>query len=204
MGVVVTGFGWISGNGFDATYGTWAFSTQNPGVGNPTRFSFDASGGFSPTVSISGTVIYCSGNPMPNVTLTRNGTTSGSTLSDGSGNYTFSFLPSGGNYLVTPTKTARAPGSTGIDTVDVIATQRQFLGLGTPLSGCRLTAADVNSDTSINTQDVIAIQRFALGFTSGIANTGRYQFTPANRTYPGVVTDQTGQNYDIGLRRRRW
>ena len=84
---------------------------------------------------------------MPNVTLTLTGTVSGSTLSDGSGNYTFSSLPSGGNYTVTPTKTALTPGSAGINTVDVIATQRHFLNIGTPLSGCRLTAADVNGDT---------------------------------------------------------
>ena len=80
--------------------------------------------------------------------------------------------------------------------MDVIATQRHFLSVGTLLSGCRLTAADVNGDTAVNTVDVIAIQRFFLGLSTGIANAGKYQFTPASRTYPGVVTDQTGQNYD--------
>ena len=97
---------------------------------------------------------------------------------------------------MTPSKTARTPGSPGINTVDVIAAQRHFLNLGTPLSGCRLAAADVNGDTSINTVDVIAIQRFFLSLSTGIANTGKYQFTPVNRSYPGVVSDQTGQNYD--------
>ena len=119
-----------------------------------------------------------------------------STMTDGSGNYTFSSVPSGGSYTVTPAKAALTPGSAGINTVDVIATQRHFLNLGTPLAGCRLTAADVNGDTAVNTVDVIAIQRFFLGLATGTANTGKYQFTPANRTYPGVVTDQTAQNYD--------
>ncbi len=120
----------------------------------------------------------------------------GSTLSDGSGNYMFSSLPSGGNYTVTPTNAARTPGSDNINTVDVIATQRHFLNLGTPLAGCRLTAADVNGDTAIDTVDVIAIQRFFLGLSTGIANVGKYKFTPANRTYTAIVTNQTGQNYD--------
>ena len=97
--------------------------------------------------------------------------------------------------MVTPTKSARTPGSAGIDTVDVIAAQRHFLNLGTPLSGCRLQAADVNGDTVINTVDVIAIQRFFLGLTTGIANTGKYRFVPMNRTYPGIVSNQTAQNY---------
>ena len=133
---------------------------------------------------------------MPNVTLTLTGSDSGSTLSNGSGNYTFSSLPSGGNYTVTPAKVALAPGSSGIDTVDVIATQRHFLNLGTPLSGCRLMAADVNGDAAIDTVDVIAIQRFFLSLSTGIANTGKYKFNPVNRGYSGIVTDQTAQNYD--------
>jgi len=120
----------------------------------------------------------------------------GSTLTDASGNYQFSSLTSGGTYTVTPTKVALAPGSTGINTVDVVAVQRHFLNLGTPLTGCRLTAADVNGDTIINTVDVIAIQRFFLDSSTGIANVGKYQFNPANRTYPGIIIDQTGQNYD--------
>ena len=117
-------------------------------------------------------------------------------MSDGSGNYAFSSLPSGGNYAVTPSKANRVPGSAGIATQDVIATQRHFLNLGTPLAGCRLTAADVNGDSAVNTFDVIAVQRFFLGLTTGIAQTGHYKFTPINRTYTGVTTDQNGQNYD--------
>ena len=132
---------------------------------------------------------------MPGVTLTLAGDAGGSTASDGSGNYTLS-VPAGGSYSVTPTMPVLAPGSTGIDTVDVIAVQRYFLNQGPPLSGCRLTAADVNGLNGVDTVDVIAIQRFFLGLTTGIANVGKYQFNPVNRSYSGVVTDQTAQNYD--------
>jgi hypothetical protein len=152
-----------------------------------------------PSITISGTISYCSNpvpGPVPNVTVTLTGSSSGLTLSNSSGNYQFSSLPSGGNYTVTPSKSTRLPGSAGIDTVDVVATQRHFLNLGTPLSGCRLTAADVNGDSAVNTIDVVAIQRFFLGSSTGIANVGKYQFIPASRNYPGVVSDQTGQNYD--------
>jgi hypothetical protein len=82
-----------------------------------------------------------------------------------------------------------------INTVDVIAVQRHFLMLGTPLSGCRLTAADVNADSAVNTIDAIAIQRFYLGLTTGTANVGQYEFSPVSRTYTGLSNDQTGQNY---------
>jgi len=98
---------------------------------------------------------------------------------------------------VTATKPALTPGSAGISTVDAIAAQRHFFGLGPPLSGCRLTAADVNGDGTVDTVDAIAIQRFFLGQSTGIANVGMYQFSPANRNYPEVVTDQAAQNYDM-------
>jgi hypothetical protein len=132
---------------------------------------------------------------VPNVTLTLTGSTSGSTLSNASGNYTFSGLPTGNTYTVTPSKAARAPGTGNINSVDVISVQKQFL-TGTFLSGCRLTAADVNGSGTVNTQDVIAVQRFFLGFTTAIANVGKYKFTPVSRTYTGVVSNQTAQNYD--------
>jgi hypothetical protein len=128
--------------------------------------------------------------------MTLTGTSGGSTTTDGSGNYSFSELVSGGTYTVTPSKTALTPGSSGIDTIDVIAIQRQFLNIGTPLSGCRLTAADVNADSSIDTVDVIATQRFFLNLSTGLGNVGKYRFNPTNNTYTSITTDQSGQNYD--------
>ena len=80
--------------------------------------------------------------------------------------------------------------------MDVVADQRHFLSQGTPLSGCRLTAADVNGLNGIDTVDVIALQRFFLGFSTGLANAGKYQFNPVSRGYTGIVSDQTSQNYD--------
>ena len=57
-------------------------------------------------------------------------------------------------------------------------------------------AADVNGDSAVNAVDVVAIQRFFLILATGTANVGKYQFNPVSRSYSGIVTDQTGQNYD--------
>ncbi len=149
-------------------------------------------------ITISGTVVYCSNpslNPVPGVTLSLTGDTTDSTLSDGSGNYTFT-ENSGGNYTVTPTKAALAPGSGGINTVDSVAVQMHYLHFAFIPPGCRLTAADVDADGLIDTVDAIAIQRFYLGYGTGIGNVGKYQFNPASRNYLAVVTNQTGQDYD--------
>lgn len=150
------------------------------------------------SVNISGNITYCSNpslDPVPGVTLTLTGDSGGSTSSDGVGNYTLSSVPSGGNYTVTPTMPALAPGSPGIDTIDVVAIQRQFLNQGVPLSGCPLIAADVNADSSVDTIDVIATQRFFLGLSTGIGNAGQHLFNPASRSYSGVTNNQTNQNY---------
>ena len=127
------------------------------------------------------------------MTLTLTGSASGSTLSDASGNYQFLGLAPGGSYTVTATKSAVAPGSPNINTIDVVATQRHFLQI-VPLSGCRLKAADVNGDNTVNTIDALAIRQFFFAHPS--VNVGKYQFTPASRTYPGLMSNQTGQNYD--------
>ena len=97
---------------------------------------------------------------------------------------------------MTPSKAALSPGTAGINTVDVVAVQRHFLTIPPIPSGCQLTAADVNGDSHVNTSDVIAIQRFALGLATGIANAGKYQFNPVNRSYSPLTSNQTGQNYN--------
>jgi hypothetical protein len=150
-------------------------------------------------IVLSGTIYYCANpllDPLPGVTMTVTGTSSAVTTTDVNGNYTFAGLASG-SYTVTPTKSALAPGSAGINTSDVIAVQRHYLAIALLPAGCRRDAADVNGDAAINIVDVVAIQRFFLALSTGIANVGKYQFIPANRTYPGLVTNQTGQDYDV-------
>ena len=97
---------------------------------------------------------------------------------------------------MTPSKSALVPASNGITTVDVLAVQRHYLGITIIPGGCRLTAADVNGDLAVTTVDVVAIERFYLGLTTGLANVGKYQFSPANLIYPGLSSNQTNQDYD--------
>ena len=97
---------------------------------------------------------------------------------------------------MTPAKAGLSPGSNGINTVDVVAIQRHFLVIGTPLTGCKLAAADVNGVGGVNTVDVVAVQRFFLVLATGIANVGKYQFNPVNRPYTPLTVNQTAQDYN--------
>ena len=130
------------------------------------------------------------------MTITLAGTSSGATTTNGTGNYTFTCLPSPGNYTVTPSKAALIPGSiqaANINTLDVLAAQRHYLTVAIIPPGCGRDAGDVNGDGRIDTSDVVAIQRFYLGLTFGYANVGQYQFTPPART--GITSTQTGQDF---------
>jgi hypothetical protein len=117
-------------------------------------------------------------------------------MTDASGNYSFMALAGGGNYTLTPSK-AQYPAGTGITTSDVIITQRQYLGVGTPLTGCQLMAADVNLDMAVNTLDVLSVQRFFLGYTTGTGQVGKFKFNPVNLPYLGLITDVSNANFDV-------
>jgi hypothetical protein len=134
---------------------------------------------------------------LSNVTLTLTGTSAGSTSTDGTGFYQFSGLPSGGNYTLTPTKARRTPGSSGINTVDIVSEQNHALNR-VLLTGCRLAAGEAAGPPGINTVDVLAVQAFALGRTipAQIGNVGIHVFSPASRTYTPLTTTQTNQNFN--------
>ena len=78
---------------------------------------------------------------VPGVMMTLSGSATGTTATDALGNYSFAVDP-GGSYTVTPSKPALTPGTAGINTTDVLAIQRHFLGITVIPAGCRLTAAD--------------------------------------------------------------
>jgi hypothetical protein len=60
-GVTVDGSGFVSGHGFDPTFMTWSFTTQDPPAGTPPVFSFSAADGSVPdsgsTVALLGLAI---------------------------------------------------------------------------------------------------------------------------------------------------
>ncbi len=78
----------------------------------PTASFFDLSGnwgsvnftGTRATYSLSGVVLDNNGNPLSGVLLTLGGTRSGTTVTNASGNYSFTALPAGGNYTVSASK----------------------------------------------------------------------------------------------------
>lgn len=126
--------------------------------------------------------------------MTLSGDLEETVFSDVDGNYVFPDLPMELNYTVSISKPKLSAQSGRIDTTDVIAIQRHFLGLG-DLPDCEMLVADVNRDNAINTIDISAVQRFSLGIPAGTAHTGEFYVFPNTRVYIGVASDQANQNY---------
>ena len=198
---VIAGGGGTSTNGTTRIDGTIGQSVLGVSSGG----NFSVNGGFwqsqpASTIDISGQVVYCSAAVppgVPNVTMTLTTGGPGTATTDAMGNYSFasSNPPAGGTYTVTPSKTALPLASQGIDGGDVVALRRHVLSI-TPLSGCRLSAADSNSDTFVDGGDVVPLRRFVLQFATLTANVGQWRFNPASRTYVSPIANQTNQNYD--------
>jgi hypothetical protein len=179
-------------------HGTMCIPSQGTPTPTPSPTATPTASPTPATAAISGTATLCaavSPVPLAGLTVTLTGSSGGSVTTDGAGGYQFVGLSMSGSYTVTPTKGDRAPGSNGITTVDVIAEQNHALNR-VLLTGCRLLAAECAGTPGINTVDVLAIQSFALGRTAGIGNVGKYNFTPASRSYSPLGGDQTVQNYD--------
>jgi hypothetical protein len=105
--------------------------------------------GTLPTYSISGQVVVTgTGAGLSGVTVALSGGTSASTTTAASGNYSFSGLPSGGNYTVTPSITGYTftPASQSFSSLG--ASQTQNFSAAVVLVGSNLAAGKTATQSS--------------------------------------------------------
>jgi hypothetical protein len=151
------------------------------------------------SIGITGTVVAIAGDATGTVT----------TLADG----LFSFDISGGNYTVTPTKTTgKLNGVTALDVTRVSQHVGGTLPFTSPLE---YIAADINKSNTLTTLDVSTLQnallnnpialnqfknswRFVPTGTQFSApwGTGSFWSFSEKRTYTGITTSQTDQDFD--------
>lgn len=149
------------------------------------------------TYSISGHVGYRDSGPnVPNVLMTltgNNGFVTRTTLTDGIGDYTFSNLPPGNNYTLTPSKTDDNSTINGLESLDASQQARWVAGLDVPTS-TMMMAGDADNDGLLTSFDAVGIARYVAGLNDfGIV--GTWKFVPANRTYTALGGNQTNQNF---------
>lgn len=157
--------------------------------------------------TITGTVTYGNviGSPVgpryvPDVTLNAVGSVNVSASTGpavSTGQYTLSGMGAGA-YTVTPSKVGGvAPLGLTITTTDSAEIAKHVVNIIT-LNATQLTVADVSGTGGVTSFDAALIARWATGLT-GYGSTAQWRFTPVNRSYPNVNTDQTAQDYTVLL-----
>ncbi len=113
---------------------------------------FDDDGGLPANVSIGGKIIE-NALPLANVSVTLNGSQTATTTTDSNGNYAFANLPSGGNFLVTPTLNGHSfePQSLSYTNLAANITNANFAGS----TGAAARNLRVVSNNTTGGQDVV-------------------------------------------------
>ena len=161
---------------------------------NPYDFAIQGTGTSQSTVSISGRILYADttrGARNVTMTLTAPSFTTQTTTTDVNGDYTFTNVPGGNDYTLTPSKTG--DNANGLQSFDAAFAARYVAGLDIPTASQRI-AADADGDGLLTSLDAAFIARRAAGLPDfGIV--GTWKFLPVNRTYTALGADQTGQNF---------
>lgn len=140
-------------------------------------------------------VIYTETNtPIPNtnVLLIGDNGFSVSTVSDAQGNYSFSGLSTGNNYILDFAKSSSILN--GLSTFDLLQVQKHILNRENLKSPFKMLAADVNNSGSISTSDLISLKRALLGLITNFEKVPIWQFVPFENGFINIATPLLGLN----------
>ncbi|MDD4554393.1 MAG: hypothetical protein PHP04_09340 [Bacteroidales bacterium] len=175
---------------------------------NQTNQNYTGSAG---TINISGYVKNGSNNPIAGVTLTFTNVTPGTVVTDNNGFYTKT-VQCGYSGVVTPSKDCYAFVPLNRTYTNIQSTQSDQNYTGTPgsitisgyvkdagnapISGVTVTFTNVTPGTVVTDNNGYYSKSFTCGY-SGTATPSKdcYSFTPTNRTYTNIITNQSGQDY---------
>jgi len=147
--------------------------------------------------SIAGSVLYYSNNnPINNVQMKISGGANSSVFTNSSGTYIFNNLQSDLTYLVQPAKDKiERHENSAITMYDAALTLRHAVGIE-HLSSDAQKAADVDIDGNIIAYDAAMIARYVVELNAlDNDHVGEWLFSPGNRNYPNLISDQNGENY---------
>jgi hypothetical protein len=183
--------------------------TFSPAQSIYTNLSANAAAGFSATLNrhtISGQVTNATGGALPNVTVALSGAQTATTLTDNSGNFTFSNLPEGKDYSITVTKQnysfvsgTLAFNALGSDQVARFSgslvsynISGKVMAEGEALDGVLITLSGSQSGTTTtNSSGTYSFTVTAEGnYTVGVSKT-HYAFSPQSKSFPSLIRNES-------------
>ncbi len=99
-------------------------------------------------------------------------------MTDYKGVYDFDEMPTGGAYVIVPSKNDDVLN--GVSTLDVIHIQRHILGLATLPTPYQYIAADANKSRTISGIDLVHIRKVILGISDSFQNNNSWRFIDGN------------------------
>ena len=129
------------------------------------------------TTSISGNVKTVDGVNMRNIEVRLAGGLSATVRTDTAGNYTFTNVPLGANYTVTPVRDTN--DINGVTTFDLLLISKHILGIESLNTPWKILAADINRSSSITTLDIVEGRKLVLNVTTAFENSNSWRFVPA-------------------------
>ena len=152
--------------------------------------------GYGISPDISGKVLYYSNSaPIKDVTMTLSGGESRTTTTYNTGFYLFQDLPTGLNYVITPSKT-NTEIDPAISSYDAALLLRHIIGVDT-LSEYQQIAGDVSGNEGLSSYDASLIVQYAVYIIDHFP-VDDWGFVPESRSYTLLVSDQHNQNY-VGI-----
>ncbi len=94
------------------------------------------------------------------------------------GTYAFPEMPSGGDYIVNPSKNDDV--SNGVSTLDLVLIQRHVIGLQDLEGAHNLIAADINKDDMISAIDIVDLRKVILGIKDNFTDNDSWRFVDAD------------------------
>ena len=165
------------------------------------------------TWSISGTINDTGSNPISGVTVDLTGDSTASTITDGSGNYSFNNLDAGCTYTITPTKihytftpvdrtyTDLSSDVTNSNFTGTLLNLWSISGLITdgvnPMVGVTVSlSGDSAASTITDSSGNYSFNNLPAGCTYTITpSKTNYTFTPVDRTYADLSSDVTNSDF---------
>ena len=135
--------------------------------------------------SISGTVETENQDMVENVTVAIGGSNDDPIVTGANGAFSFTELPTGANYTVTPSKNMNH--GNGVTTFDLVLITKHILGITLLNSPYKIIAADANRSNTVTTLDMVKLRRLILNIDTNLSDGESWRFVDKDFVFPDMT-----------------